>query len=79
MSVISQLRSEAKDIVRWLFLGGPRRWDQLPRAGRGQVADMGLLELYGDWAYLNEAGMRVALEEMSLASVKQALKPHERV
>lgn len=77
--IFETLRAEAKDIVRWLFLGGPRRWDHLPKAGRGQVADAGLVEMCDDWAYLSESGMRVALNEMNLASVKLSRKPHEVV
>lgn len=75
--ILETLRSEAKDVVRSLFLTGPNRWDHLPKAGRGPVADAGLLELSGEWAYLNESGMRVALDEMKLAPVKLARKPHE--
>lgn len=77
--ILETLRAEAKDIVRWLFLGGPRRWDHLPKVGRGQVADTGLLEVCDEWAYLSESGMRVALDEMGLASVKLSRKPHEVV
>jgi hypothetical protein len=67
---MSTLSGPAKDIVRDLFLKGPKLYEHLPRAGRGECVDCQLMNLMGDWAHLSPEGMELALDGMGLASVK---------